>query len=184
MDERLAISCVSQHLRQALLLLEGQSLPGPEDGLQARRVVRSTSEAGEVFKEMSTLEQEELWVIALNNANELLGLVKVYRGNASSAIVRPAEVFREAVRLGATAIVIAHNHPSSDLRPTLEDIQTTRVIAGAGSILDIPLLDHLIIGRQGHSSIIKHSLADPGDPRTPPETAPEQRVAWLERIEL
>lgn len=174
---------ISHHLWEALLLLERGSQPEPNDDQPARRQVKGTTEAWEFFKEMRHLEQEELWVIALNNALEVLGLVKLYRGNASSAIVRPAEVFREAVRLGATSVAMAHNHPAGDPRPSTEDLEITRVVA-AGKILDIPLLDHLVIGRQGYTSIIGQRLVDTSGQNRTSKMASTQRRPWTKRIEL
>lgn len=175
---------ISQRLREALLLLEGSSLPEPNDEPPVRRQVKGTAEAWEFFKDMRRLEQEELWVIALNNSLEVLGLVKLYRGNASSAIVRPAEIFREAVRLGATSVAMAHNHPAGDPRPSTEDLEITRVVAAAGRILDIPLLDHLVIGRQSYTSIIGQRLVDITGQNKAHKTASTQKRPWTQRIEL
>ena len=149
-----------------------------------RRRVAGSREAWEVFKQMRHLEQEELWVMLLNNVLELLGLVKLYRGNAVSAVIRPAEVFREAVRLGATSVAIAHNHPSGDPRPSTEDLESTRAIAAAGRILDIPLLDHLVIGRLGYTSIIGQRLVDIAGQSKAQKMASTQKRPWTQRIEL
>ena len=175
---------ISQRLREALLLLEGGAQPEPNDDQPVRRQGKGTTEAWEFFKEMRHLEQEELWVIALNNALEVLGLVKLYRGNASSAIIRPAEVFKEAVRLGATSVAMAHNHPGGDPRPSTEDIEITRVVAAAGKILDIPLLDHLVIGRQSYTSIIGQRLVDISGQNKAQKMASNQKRPWTQRIEL
>ncbi|MDA8186963.1 MAG: JAB domain-containing protein [Dehalococcoidales bacterium] len=175
---------ISQRLREALLLLESGSQQEPNDEQPMRRQVKGTDEAWEFFKEMRHLEQEELWVIALNNSLEVLDLVKLYRGNASSAIVRPAEVFREAVRLGATSVAMAHNHPAGDPRPSAEDLEITRVVAAAGKILDIPLLDHLVIARQSYTSIIGQHLVDITGQNKAQKTASTQKRPWTQRIEL
>lgn len=175
---------ISQRLREALLLLEGGSQQEPNDEQPVLRHVKGTAEAWEFFKEMRHLEQEELWVISLNNSLEVLGLVKLYRGNASSAIVRPAEVFREAVRLGATSVAMAHNHSGGDPRPSTEDLEITRVVAAAGKILDIPLLDHLVIGRQSYTSIMGQRLVDITGQNKPQKMASAQKRPWTQRIEL
>ncbi len=175
---------ISRRLREVLLLLEGGSPLEPNDDQQVRRQVKGTTEAWEFFNDMRHLEQEELWVIALNNALEVLGLVKLYRGNASSAIIRPAEVFREAVRLGATSVAMAHNHPAGDPRPSTEDLEITKVVAAAGKILDIPLLDHLVIGRQSYTSIIGQRLVDIAGQAKTQKMASAQKRPWTQRIEL
>ena len=95
---------------------------------------------------MSQLVQEELWVLVLDTRSRVITVEKVYRGNVSSSIVRPAEVFREAVRRTAPSILIAHNHPSHDPSPSPNDLDVTRDLIAAGRLLGITLRDHLIIG--------------------------------------
>ena len=70
----------------------------------------------------------------------------LYRGSVSSAPVRVAEAFREAVRRNATAIALAHNHPSGDPEPSADDVELTRALVEAGRLLEIDVLDHLVIG--------------------------------------
>lgn len=90
-------------------------------------------------------EQEELWAVALDIKNRVISLAKVYRGNVNSSIIRAGEVLRDAVRHNASALVIAHNHPSGDPTPSPEDVTVTRHLAEAARLLGIDLLDHLII---------------------------------------
>jgi len=68
------------------------------------------------------------------------------------------EVFRDAVRIGAAAIIVAHNHPSGDPTPSPEDVAVTKILVEAGSLLDIELLDHLIIGRNCFVSLKARGL--------------------------
>ncbi len=93
------------------------------------------------------LEVEKFWVLCLNRKNRLLRRVEVTSGTATSALAHPREVFREAVRRAATAIVCVHNHPSGDPSPSAADIHATRQLADAARALDIELLDHVIMGR-------------------------------------
>ena len=90
-------------------------------------------------------ETEELVVFALNTKNAIIGLERVYRGNVAGSAVRVGEVFRMAVRLNATSILVAHNHPSGDTAASSEDTHITGELAEAGRLLDIPLLDHIIV---------------------------------------
>ncbi len=114
----------------------------------ARPVISSPADAAALLSyEMSGLEQEHLRVILLDTRNHVLEIREVYRGSVNSAQVRIAEVFRDAVRRNATAIVVAHNHPSGDPTPSPEDIALTRALVQAGKLLDILVLDHLIIGQ-------------------------------------
>lgn len=96
--------------------------------------------------EMSTLEQEHLRVIMVTTRNQIIGMREVYIGNVRASLVRPAEVFKDAIRNNAPCIILVHNHPSGDTIPSGEDILLTRQIIRAGRLLDVEVLDHLIIG--------------------------------------
>jgi DNA repair protein RadC len=106
-----------------------------------------------VMLDMGSREQENLCTILLDTKNRVLSTPTIYVGNVNSSIIRVAEVFREAVRENATAIIVAHNHPSGDPTPSPEDVQVTRVIIEAGSLLGIEVLDHLVIGHQRYTSL-------------------------------
>jgi DNA repair protein RadC len=97
--------------------------------------------------EMAALEQEQLRVVLLDTKHCILGTRTVYQGSVNQAQVRVAEVFRDAVRQQATAIVAVHNHPSGDPTPSAADVALTVELVRAGTLLDIELLDHLIIGQ-------------------------------------
>ena len=112
-----------------------------------------------LMPDMSLLEQEELRVIVLDTRSRLLGVETVYRGNLNAVIVRPVEVFKPAIKAGrAAAIVVAHNHPSSDCSPSPEDVQLTRQLVAVGDLLDITVLDHLIIAGSGYVSLRERGL--------------------------
>jgi DNA repair protein RadC len=97
----------------------------------------------------SGLDVEKFWVLCLNRRNRLRKRVEVTSGTATSALAHPREVFRSAIRESAAAVVCAHNHPSGDPSPSAADIQLTRQLREAAAAVDIPLLDHVIIGRRG-----------------------------------
>jgi DNA repair protein RadC len=97
----------------------------------------------------SGLEVEKFWVLSLNRRNRLRKQVEVSSGTATAALAHPREVFRSAIREAASAVVCVHNHPSGDPSPSAADIQLTRQLREAASAVDIPLLDHVIIGRRG-----------------------------------
>jgi DNA repair protein RadC len=95
------------------------------------------------------LEVEKFWVLCLNRRNRLRKRVEVSSGTATAALAHPREIFRAAIREAAAAVVCAHNHPSGDPSPSAADIQLTRQLREAAAAVDIPLLDHVIIGRRG-----------------------------------
>lgn len=96
----------------------------------------------------------------LNTKNHVINNWRhsLYKGSLNSSVVRVAEVFREAIRCNAAAIIVAHNHPSGDPTPSPEDIRVTRDIRQAGTLLDIELLDHVIIGAQRYVSMKERGL--------------------------
>lgn len=116
-----------------------------------------------VGAEMALLEQEHLKVLLLNTRNQLLAVKPVYVGSVHTAVVRPAEVFRDAVREGCPSIIIVHNHPSGDPQPSSYDITLTRRLIEVGRMLDIEVLDHVVIGRKAPASLKNLGLAFGGD---------------------
>jgi DNA repair protein RadC len=98
----------------------------------------------------SGLEVEKFWVLCLNRKNRLIKRVEISSGTATAALAHPREVFRAAVRESAAAVICAHNHPSGDPAPSAADTQVTRMLRDAAKAMDIPLLDHVIVGRRAH----------------------------------
>ena len=109
-------------------------------------LVRSPGEAAGLLVDMCALEQEEMRVLLLDTRGRVTAMRTVYVGNLNSTVVRVGELFREAVRHNAAAIILAHNHPSNDPTPSPEDVRVTEAIVKAGRLLDIDVLDHLVIG--------------------------------------
>lgn len=99
-----------------------------------------------VSYEMSGLEQEHLRVFLLDTRNHVLDIVEVYKGSVNSSQVHVGELFKPAIRRCASAIIIAHNHPSGDPTPSPDDVAVTRAILQAGKLLGIDVLDHIVIG--------------------------------------
>ena len=122
--------------------------------------IRSPADAAALqMGRMSTLEQEYLFVLLLNTRNRVLGdPIEVYHGSLNMSLIRAGEVFRDAVRVNAAAIIVAHNHPSSDLSQSSDDVACTRTLVEAGKLLDIEVLDHLIISRRGFISLKEKGL--------------------------
>jgi DNA repair protein RadC len=104
---------------------------------------------------MVLLEQEHLRVILLNTKNQVLAIPEVYKG---TAIVRVGELFRDAVREGCPALIVVHNHPSGDPTPSADDVAMTRQLIEAGSLLNIDVLDHIVLARNGFVSLREQGL--------------------------
>ena len=93
-----------------------------------------------------------------NTKNQVIKFNDVYKGSLNSSLVRIAEVFKEAVRVNAAAIIVAHNHPSGDPTPSIEDVRVTEQIVSAGKLLEIEVLDHLVIGDHRFTSLREKRL--------------------------
>ncbi len=96
---------------------------------------------------------EEFWAILLDAKNRPMGLAQISIGCLTWAVVLPREIYGPAVRLGAGAVIVAHNHPSGDPEPSAQDITLTERLASAGELLGIPLLDHLVCGEKSFVSL-------------------------------
>lgn len=108
---------------------------------------------------INTIElQEEFKIILLNNSNEVLGIYPMSKGGITGCVVDVRLVFAVALKCNATAIILAHNHPSGKLKPSQADLNITQKIKSGAIILDISLVDHLIITKNGY-----YSLADEKD---------------------
>ncbi len=121
--------------------------------------IRTPQDAAHILMPvMSLLEQETVRVLVLDTRNRVRANVQVYQGSVNAAHARVAELFREAVRCNAVAIVIAHNHPSGDPTPSEQDAGFTRNAVKAGQMLGIEVLDHLVIGRNRWVSLKERGL--------------------------
>jgi len=124
------------------------------DWPSARWTVRSPRDvADRLVLQMGRLEREELRVVLLNTKNVVLRIATVYQGNVASSLVRVGELYRDAVRLNATGVILVHNHPSGDPTPSPDDLHLTAEALAAGRLLDIQLLDHLIVGHDAFVSL-------------------------------
>jgi DNA repair protein RadC len=122
--------------------------------------IRSPRDVADRFVlQMGRLEREELRIVVLNTKNVVLRVVTVYQGNVATSLVRIGELFRDAVRLNATNVILVHNHPSGDPTPSPDDLHLTAEALAAGRLLDIQLLDHLIVGHDAYVSLRDRGIA-------------------------
>jgi DNA repair protein RadC len=117
--------------------------------------VRTAEQAYHFFKAMGSHTKEQLCGVYLNSHYQVVHDEVISIGSLTSNVVHPREVFQPAISRGAVAVIIAHNHPSGSLEPSAADVEVTRQLIGAGKILGIDLLDHLIITAEGHQSILE-----------------------------
>lgn len=107
---------------------------------------------------LEDLNHEEFHVLILDAQHRLNRSVIVTRGILNSSLVHPREVFREAIAECAAAIILVHNHPSGDPEPSADDRAVTEQLAAAGRVLNIPVHDHIIIGRGRYTSFAEAGL--------------------------
>jgi DNA repair protein RadC len=142
-------------IKAAIELGRRLTLESPEE----RPTINSPGDAAQLLLyEMQALEQEHLRVMLLDRRNRVMEVVDLYRGSVSSSQIRVGEIFREAVRKNASAIIVAHNHPSGDPTPSPDDVAVTRAILQAGKMLDVDVLDHLVIGQGRWVSLKERGL--------------------------
>jgi RadC-like JAB domain len=131
--------------------------------VQEEVIVRSPSDAARhlldrVYTPFDDFDQEELWTLLLNTKNRITHEAMVYRGTVNTIYIRPAELFKAAVRVNAPALLLSHVHPSGSVEPSPEDIRLTADAYQAGQILGIDVLDHIIVGRDIWASLRERKL--------------------------
>jgi DNA repair protein RadC len=135
----------------------GRRLQAPE-GREA--ALRGPGAAWEALRGLlAGCRQEQVAVLALDTRRRILATEVVSQGTLTQSLAHPREIFRTAIKLGAAAVVVGHNHPSGDPSPSPDDHALTRRLREAAEILGIPLVDHLIVGEKTF-----HSYAESGWP--------------------
>lgn len=123
--------------------------------------IRHSKDSYELLKScwnMNTIElQEEFKVLLLNRNHQVLGVYPLSKGGISGTVVDAKLVYSVALKCNASSIIVAHNHPSGNLKPSEADLRLTKKLKQAGTYLDITLLDHLIITRNGYYSFSDES---------------------------
>ena len=126
---------------------------------EERWQIRAPSDAANILMPViGHQEQEHFVVLYLDTRNRVTDRETLYKGSLNTSLVRTAEVFRGAVRRNCAAVIVAHNHPSGDPNPSPEDVALTRRLVDAGKLLEIPVLDHVIIGENRHVSLRERAL--------------------------
>ncbi len=107
---------------------------------------------------LEDLRVEEFWILLLNRANRLIAKKLISKGGTSSTVVDVKLVFKYALENLSSAIVLIHNHPSGNLKPSVSDLNITKKMVEAGKLMDIKILDHLIISDKGYLSFLDEGL--------------------------
>ena len=121
--------------------------------------VQSSKEAYDILGPiMIDLQHEEFWIVCLNRANMVLSKERISAGGLHATVVDTKIIFAQALRQGASSIILYHNHPSGEVKPSVQDIRLTKKLCEAGQILDIKVQDHLIIGHDDYFSFIDEGM--------------------------
>ena len=127
-----------------------------------RPQINSSIEVYEVLRENWNFEIiefiEEFKIILLNRANRVLGIVPISVGGTAGTIADPKVIFVSALKCNAASIILCHNHPSGNLKPSNADIELTKKLKNAGLFLDLPILEHIILTKEGYLSFADEGL--------------------------
>lgn len=132
--------------RRTADVLEKAKIGGSKDAFQILQL------------KLEDLPHEEFWVMLLNRANKVIDTKLVGRGGVSSTVVDSKVIFSFALESLASGIILAHNHPSGNLKPSNSDIRLTKKIVDAGKIMEVPVLDHIIVGDNDYFSFADEGL--------------------------
>ncbi|MFH1510570.1 MAG: JAB domain-containing protein [Candidatus Woesearchaeota archaeon] len=125
-------------------------------------LVKSSKDVYELVKdELKKADREIFLAVSLNTRNKVLGINTVSVGSLNASLVHPREVFKPAILQNATGLILVHNHPSGEEKPSREDLEITARLVEAGKLIGIDVIDHIIVGNKFYSfadnDLIKHS---------------------------
>jgi len=124
-----------------------------------RKKVKSSQDAFQIlYAELSDKNYEEFWVLMLDRANQVIQKVNISEGGVAGTVADPKKIFKLVLDMNASSIILAHNHPSNNLKPSQNDIDLTKKLKVAAKLLDIEVLDHLIFGNDSYFSFADESL--------------------------
>ena len=124
-----------------------------------KKQITSSKDVFEIFHPfLSDLNYEEFWILLLNKANKIIGKFSISEGGLTGTVADPAKIFRKAIENNAVGMILCHNHPSGNIKPSDSDIKLTQKMKEGGKLLDIAVLDHIIIGEEKYFSFADEGL--------------------------
>ncbi len=117
------------------------------------RAITSASQVASLVQDLQDFDREKMLALHLDTKHRLICVDIVSIGTLTASLIHPREVFKTALLTNAASLILVHNHPSGNPIPSLEDMSITRRLADAGKILGIDLMDHVVVGRNGFSSL-------------------------------
>jgi len=145
---------------KAVSIIAAMELAGRRQITKAKR--KKITSSRDIFDllhhKFRDLNHEEFWVVFMNRANQIIEFEQVSIGGMTGTVADPKVIFNKALSKNACSIIVAHNHPSGNLKPSRADIDLTKKLRNAGQLLDLPLLDHLIITASGFYSFADEAM--------------------------
>lgn len=129
-----------------------------EEALKRKKITSSKTVFEVLQPVIGDLNHEEFWILYLNNSNKILQKRRLSKGGITGTLVDVRLTYRNALEIGATSLILAHNHPSGTLKPSQPDINLTKKLKNAGESLDIKVLDHLIITQNSYFSFVDEGI--------------------------
>ena len=129
-----------------------------EEALEKKKITSSASVFELMQPVIGELQHEEFWIIYVNNSNKVIQKNQLSKGGITGTLVDVRLVLKNALEVGATGLILAHNHPSGTLKPSEADKQITQKLKGAAQSLDIKVLDHLIITEKAYFSFADETI--------------------------
>lgn len=124
-----------------------------ESEVSERKIIISSKDVFELFQsELSDNTYEEFWILLLNRANKIISKHCISEGGISGTVVDPKKIFKLALENNASSMILCHNHPSGNIKPSEQDISLTKKLKEGGRILDIQVTDHIIISDKSYFS--------------------------------
>ena len=115
--------------------------------VKSEKIVKSSKDVAELFiEELRYEKKEKVKLVILNNKNKILRIKEISLGGANYAVVEPKDILAEPIKMGATKIILVHNHPSGNPTPSVQDFEVTKRIKMCAKMFEIDLIDHLVIG--------------------------------------
>jgi len=128
---------------------------------QRSSAIRSSADVARVLgPRLRLLDHEQLWILALDATSCVMGLRRLAEGGRHGCAVLACDVLRAALTMGAASFVLAHNHPGGDPSPSRHDLSLTQRVSHAAALIGLPLVDHVIVTRGAHVSLLDLGLID------------------------
>jgi DNA repair protein RadC len=131
-------------------------------GVGPKDTIDSAADVMDMFDHLRYEKREHFIAVMLDAKNVVIRSAQIHVGTLTMSVVGPREVFREAISDGAASIIVVHNHPSGDPTPSPEDIEVTNRLVEIGNLLDIPVVDHVIVGERRHTSLAELGMIRSG----------------------